>query len=146
MRQFEREYKSPFKLPECNYVKGNAYVYDPLQCPSMHNKYDHCPVHSESAVFASKWQKWANAREDYAKDPSTENYELMLSYVTDTNPPDAPDLVVMRPVKTKTWHDIDGRPHSYQKPARRRPPDWLIITWCLDMTCWVLIMIFAVLF
>jgi hypothetical protein len=137
-----REYKSPFKLPECNYTGKSHYVYDPLHNPTLHSENDNCPLH-EAKPF-SKWQKWARAREDYAQNPSTENYELMLSYVSDTNPPDAPNLVIMKPAKTKTWHDIDGRPHSYQEPVRRRPPDFVLVFASLAAVCWVLVMVIAI--
>jgi hypothetical protein len=67
--------------------------------------------------------KWAKARENYATSETEDelhwNMAALLDCVTLENPPYAPSVVLRKKVKTKTWHDIDGRPH--QREVKKEP-------------------------
>jgi len=150
------DYKSPFKLPselEC------SNPYDADHCGYSHSRagergYNHwgkaCPVHSVRLTGERQgWQQWAQWREEYANPENDKTgrdlaMQEMLACVTPDCPPDAPPREQIR-TKTKTravtWHDIDGRPHTYVK-QKRRPSDGKLVAVSL-LAVWLVIVCFA---
>jgi hypothetical protein len=90
---------------------------------------------------------WYDAREEYARAEVGPNGEgdreramaEMLSHVTEKNPPrERAPLAPPARARTRTWHDIDGRPHEYvrvQLHWERRVSPRLALAlgalWCL---------------
>ena len=130
-----------FKMPnlECtspNDAEHYAYSHSLAGTKKASDPYywgkDKCPVHSIEKDD-DPWLQWAEARELYARaeDDEAGEYFLqeMLSHVTETVPPRAPyDYGIWMETestgpktRTKTWHDIDGRPHTVTSlvPERR---------------------------
>ena len=112
----------PFSHARAGTIEIDNYIWGRKKCPV------HCVDKS-----SDPWLQWAEARELYAhaEDDEAGEYFLqeMLSHVTDTVPPRAPyDYGIWMETestgpktRTKTWHDIDGRPHTVTSlvPERR---------------------------
>lgn len=93
----------------------------------------------------SSWDLWHQARERYATAPLGEEGDAerktamaeLLSCVTEVNPP-VHRIPLGRPGKTKTWHDIDGRPHEYVRAPRFRQE------WFAPRVAVVILLVYAV--
>lgn len=93
---------SAWELPsqrQCN----EAYRHYPGRDVKKHQLLDNCPAHSINGTVLrlSEHEKWAESRNIYitSGDDIARHiaFDLMLSYVTDTNPPVRRDIV--KPVK-----------------------------------------------
>lgn len=85
---------------------------------------------------AKAYTAWKCPRDRYAVTGNEKDLEKMLDAVDFTNPPDAKNVLnhgKARTTKTKvkTWHDIDGRPHTSttSRPVRGVPNAALVMAW-----------------
>lgn len=89
-----------------------------------------------------RYRCWRDARAAYARTGDEEHLRHMEGFVDYTCPPEPRELP---PIRTRTWHDIDGRPHAY---AGSRD-SWPVLAWgsvraLLTPAGWALLMAVAV--
>jgi len=149
--QFGKNQSAIFRMPDLKCTNEG----DAKNWPAMHAKAGtgtvdeslwgrrKCPVHCEYSD-SSTWVKWAKFRELYAttEDEHAQAVYMnsMLDCVTAQIPPPIPPAKLK--TKTKTWHDIDGRPHSYEVEKKDRDTQVAIFL-AFSLAVWVGLAVFG---